>query len=475
MALAITCAVLCACQFTVAEQDQQMPTTTGPTVEEKIVVDKIWSAVSVGFALLTHGDRQYLAYYNADRRMVVAQRKLDEDMFEKFILPSESDQPPRRSKKTSTIQGWDSHNYITIAVDSAGHIHLSGNMHVDPLLYFRTTKTHDITTMKQVKSMVGKQEDKCTYPKFTTSPRGDLLFHYRDGWSGNGQEIYNVYDTKTQTWRRFLEKNLISGQGKRNAYQRGPKRGPDGWYHLMWIWRETHHVETCNNLGYARSKDMVNWETADGQKLELPITREDKQTIIDPVPVEGGLHNSHQHFALDSKGRFVATYIKHDASDHTQAYAARFENGKWKIRALSDWKHKHIFKGGGSGPSTFGTSLRIGPATRHAKGQLAMPFRHWVAGDGLIVFDEQTLEPIQVIPMPKKKARFPEELTKVTSDFPGMGVKWRGDSGKSPHADSFYVLRWETLGPNRDRPRKGKLPDNSDLVLYRISKARDGE
>jgi hypothetical protein len=226
-----------------------------PQVVEKIVLDKIWSAVRVGFCLLRDGDRQYVAYYNADRRMVVGHRKLTDDKFTTYILPSESDQPPRRGKKTSTIQGWDSHNYITMAVDSEGHVHLSGNMHVDPLLYFRTEKPGDVTTMKQVKSMVGRQEDKCTYPKFTTAPDGALLFHYRDGWSGNGQEIYNAYDPKTKTWRRFLEKNLISGKGKRNAYQRGPTLGPDGWYHLLWMWRETHHVETCNHLSYARSKD----------------------------------------------------------------------------------------------------------------------------------------------------------------------------------------------------------------------------
>ncbi|MEO0588610.1 MAG: BNR repeat-containing protein, partial [Planctomycetota bacterium] len=185
---------------------------------------------------MTHGDRQYLAYYNADRRMVVAQRSLDDSAFERFVLPSESTKPPRHSEATSTIQGWDSHNYITMAVDRDGHLHLSGNMHRDPLLYFRSDVPGDITTLTQVHAMVGSEEDHCTYPKFKTAPNGSLLFHYRDGGSGNGNEIYNVYDTATRTWSRFLKNGLISGQGKRNAYQRGPVLGPDGWYHLLWMW-----------------------------------------------------------------------------------------------------------------------------------------------------------------------------------------------------------------------------------------------
>ena len=441
-----------------------------PVVVEKIVLDKIWSAVPVGFCVLTDGDRQYVAYYNADRRMVVGHRTLTESQFTTLVLPSESDQPPRRSRQTSTIQGWDSHNYITMAVDREGHVHLSGNMHVDPLLYFRTEKPGDVTTMKQIKTMVGPQEDRCTYPKFTTAPGGELLFHYRDGSSGNGQEIYNIYDAETKTWRRFLENNLISGRGKRNAYQRGPVLGPDGWYHLLWMWRETPAVETNNHLCYARSKDMLNWETADGKSLDLPITLDDEGTYIDPVPVEGGLHNSHQHFSFDHRGRFVASYIKHDQNDHTQAYVARFEDGQWNIRAVSDWKHKHIFKGSGSGPSTFGTSMSIGPVHKHEPGQLALPFRHWKAGNGMIVIDEQTLKPIKVVAPETKAPRYPSELTKVKSDFPGMSVRWRGDSGKSPEPNVRYDLRWETLGTNRDRPRDKPWPENSDLVLYKFQR-----
>lgn len=425
----------------------------GPAVMEKIVVDKIWPATRVGYCLLTHGDRQYVAYYDSDRNMAVAQRQLGEADFSKTILPSR--------------QTWDSHNYITMAMDKEGYIHLSGNMHVDDLIYFRSSQPGDISSLKKVKSMVGKQEDRVTYPKFMKDPDGNLIFHYRDGGSGNGQEVYNIYDAQAQTWQRLLDKPLISGQGKSNAYMRGPVRGPGGWYHLLWMWRDTPDVATNHDLSYARSRDLLHWQTATGVPLPLPITPEDKAALVDPVPVKGGLHNSTHHLVFGRNGGVVATYFKHDENGDTQAYAARPGDGQWIIKQISDWKGRHIFRGGGSGPATFGTSLGLGAGSQHGEGKLALPFNHWKAGRGMLIFNEQTLEPLGTEPVPQK---YPEALTAVTSDFPGMNVRWRGDTGAPPDADSRYLLRWETLGTNRDRPRNGPLPENQDLVLYEISK-----
>jgi len=433
---------------------------------EKIVIDRTWSAVRVGFCLLTHGDRQYVAYYNAGRRMVVGMRKLSEKEFTKAILPSSSE--TYRRGKGSTIQGWDSHNYITMAVDEEGCIHLSGNMHVDPLVYFRSQKPADITTMKQVVAMVGKDERRCTYPKFMRAPNGKLLFHYRDGASGNGVEIYNAYDAKTRSWRRFLNRPLISGLGKRNAYQNGPRLGPDGRYHLLWVWRETPDAATNHDLSYARSRDLIHWENAAGKPLELPITIQSKGTVVDPVPVKGGIINGCHKFSFDSKSRVVVTYHKHDKAGNTQAFAARFENGNWLIRQISNWEHRHIFRGGGSGPSTFGTWLRLGTIQQHGEGKLALPYGHWKEGKGLLVVDEETLEPAGVGPRSVQPPRFPKGLTKTVSGFPGMRTNWSEDIGEAPDPSGLYVLRWETLGSNRDRPRKGQLPENSDLVLYKI-------
>ena len=51
-----------------------------------------------------------------------------------------------------------------------------------------------------------------------------------------------------------------------------------------------------------------------------------------------------------------------------------------------------------------------------------------------------------------------------------MKVRMAGDVGKSPSESVHYRLKWETLPPNRDRPRQGPLPGPAMLRLYEITK-----
>ncbi len=49
-----------------------------------------------------------------------------------------------------------------------------------------------------------------------------------------------------------------------------------------------------------------------------------------------------------------------------------------------------------------------------------------------------------------------------------MMVRTQGDTGRGPDPQVSYMLWWETLGPNRDRPREGAPPPPSMLRLYTI-------
>jgi hypothetical protein len=260
-----------------------------PRILEKIEVDRVWSGHPVGFSLLTQGDRQFAAYYDAERHMTVASRKLDEKDWHRVRLPE--------------VLNWDSHNSVTLAVDSAGCLHLSGNMHVRPLVYFRTAKALDIDSFERA-PMTGARENRVTYPAFLNGPSGELIFTYRDGSSGNGDQVYNVYDTTQRTWRRLLDTSLCTGNGKMNAYLSGPARGPDGLFHLCWVWRDTPDCATNHDLSYARSRDMIHWENAAGEALELPITLESRGVVVDPVPPGGGVINGNTKLGT---GRSSAT------------------------------------------------------------------------------------------------------------------------------------------------------------------------
>jgi hypothetical protein len=292
-------------------------------------------------------------------------------------------------------------------------------------------------------------------------PDGGLIFHYRDGSSGNGREIYNLLDEKTGTWRRLLDEPLTDGRGKRNAYMTGPDRGPDAWYHLGWVWRETPDCATNHDPSYARSRDLIHWENAAGELLELPITLDSPGTVIDPVPTGGGIINGGLRIGFDSRDKVVVSYHKHDGEGHTQAYAARFSDGRWRSRQVTEWKHRWEFEGPGSLPNW---EIRLGAVESLGDGRLAMSFSHRRHGRGRIILDEETLEPLGVEDRP---VSLPPGLRRPLSGFPGIGVNWVSDIGEAPDPSFRYVLRWESLGVNRDRAKE-RIPEAGEMLLLKL-------
>ena len=418
-----------------------------PVVEESLEVSPVWSGHPVGFCLLTHGDRQYVGFYDHQRRMTVAARKLNERDWQLIHLPQ--------------TLGWDSHNYIAMAIDRAGHLHLAGNMHGVPLVYFRTDQPHDIHSFKQIQQMVGREESRVTYPKFMRGPKGELIFTYRDGGSGAGNQILNVYDPDRRAWRRLLDVPLIDGQGEMNAYLDTWRRDRQGTYHLCWVWRDTPDCATNHDVCYARTRDLVHWERSDGTPLKLPITYKTGE-IVDPVPAGGGLLNGNVRLGFDDRDRPVISYHKYDEQGYTQAYNARLEEGRWTIRKVSDWEYRWEFSGGGS----ISYEIAVGSVQADGKGRLVQAFRHPRAGSRRWLLDPKTLTPVETLPGVR---RTPRALDKVESGVPGMQGRWAEDSGASDQAGIRYLLRWETLGPHRDRPREGEPPPPATLRVLKIS------
>ncbi len=420
------------------------------TIAEAVDVSPVWSGHSVGFSLLTQGDNQFVAFYDAERNLTVAQRKLGEKTFHLTRLPTQI--------------GWDSHNYVTMALDDEGYLHLSGNMHGVPLIYFRSTRPLDASSLQRVPQMTGELENHVTYPQFFRGPHQEFLFTYRDGGSGNGNQIYNVYDVKTRVWRRLLDKPLMDGQGQRNAYASLPTPGPDGFFHIVWVWRETPDASTNHDPSYARSRDLVHWENSRGEPLELPITLATSD-IVDPVPQGGGVINGNVAIGFDDQKRAIVSYHKYDANGNTQIYNARLENGRWKIYQTSDWNYRWDFGGNGSIPF----EVHLGGVKREADGTLTQSYANKKYGSGTWILDPQTLKPTGQKP---PAAGYPPSLRAVETKWPEMGVRWSGDSGSSGQPDARYVLRWETLPTNRDQPRPAPYPPASMLRVYKLQKAR---
>jgi hypothetical protein len=416
-----------------------------PRTVEELTIGNAWSGHPVFFALVTHGTRQYAAYYDADRNMSVASRTLGEPAFTSVDLPS--------------VLGWDSHNYVAMAVDSADHVHVVGNMHSSPLVYFRTSTAADTSSFQKL-AMVGSNEQLTTYPIFFTGPTGDLVFEYRDGESGNGNTIFNAYDTGDQTWTRLLNSALLDGEDQRNAYPEGPVLGPDGYFHLVWVWRDTADASTNHDLSYARSQDLKAWQAGDGTPVTLPITLA-KSDVVDPVPVNGGMINNNTRVGFDLDARPVVSYHKFDGAGNTQLYAARLESGAWAVHQMTDWDERWSFGGGGT--LVFQIQLDDG-IHELPDGRLVQDvYNAKLGGNVTLVLDPETLHAIETIN--PALTPYPSELGTPVSSVSGMHVRWASDGGKGPDASVRYMLRWETLDANGDQPRN-PIPDPTPLKLY---------
>jgi len=413
---------------------------------ESIDIAPVWAGHPVRFALLSHGDIQFVAFYDAQRQMTLGQRKLPERQW-KF-------------RKLESKLGWDSHNAVTIALDRDHCLHVSGNMHNVPLVYFRASKALDIESVAPIHGMTGANEKRVTYPVFLKGKDQALVFNYRDGSSGNGSTFYNIYDEQTREWRPLLKGPLFDGKGEMNAYPQTPVKSADGWHHMTWLWRDTPMAETNHDLSYARSRDLVHWETAGGQPLALPLTLRTPATIIDPIPANGGIINGSGKVGFDSQGRTLIAYHKFDSQGNTQLYLSRFENGTWRSHQASQWTYRWNISGGGTIASEITHS-----APEIIDGVLQIAIKHPDEGSANWQVDPTTLKLTERVKT--SEATLPPHLREVSSTFPEMRINWSNDLGQAADGKE-YRLRWETLPANRDRPRKEPWPEPSMLQIIAI-------
>ena len=159
---------------------------------KKSKIDRAWGGSSVGFDFVTFKNVQLALYYGDDRYAKVAQRVRKSGKWSSWTI----------SKIGTQFAGWDSHNYLTMTIDTNHNVHISGNMHASSLVYFRGTGslggTAALTYTK--KAMIGKNESATTYPVFFRGPGGDLLFSFRSGASGKGNTFVNRYDEAKGSW-----------------------------------------------------------------------------------------------------------------------------------------------------------------------------------------------------------------------------------------------------------------------------------
>lgn len=416
-------------------------------------IDHVWSGHRVNAQMIQRGTHQFIAYYDAMRQMSIAHRT--------------DQRAPWRYHKLPSYVGWDSHNYVTIDIDEAGYIHVLGNMHADPIVYFRSTEPYNVRSLVQIDYLENaERETSVTYPRFMHDPDGRLIAIFRIGSSGDGKYYFHRFDTATLSWSLLHDRQFFDGEDERGAYYIGPEKGPDGLFHTIWVWRETPSAATNNNLSYVRSRDLVNWEDSNGKPVSLPIIRSIGE-VVDPVPVGGGMLNGQTKLGFDNNNRPMIAYYKHDANENTQIMLARKMGEGWKIFQISDWAdaRQNLDRGG---------SLTV---------SILVPENPYMADDGTIrVRSIRDGAPIEFIvdaaTTETRSSRRYDAFPPVIAEFQDNPALTQyvhkadviaPDSAPDSVSDTAYdfYISWEANPSFQDQAR-GDIPPPSTLRLHKI-------
>jgi hypothetical protein len=311
---------------------------TGKSELKIVPVEKAWANNSINTvafrknSLVTFRDTQFIAFYDADKYVVLGKRKLGNDNWQ-F----------KRTKYQGNTS--DAHNMISIMVDGDGYLHMAWDHHNNQLRYCRSVQPGSLD-MTEKMLMTGKVENKVSYPEFYKMPDGNLLFFYRDGGSGQGNLVINKYNTATKQWVQ-LHSNLVDGENKRNAYWQACMDA-EGTIHVSWVWRESPDVASNHDMAYACSKDGgVTWEKSNGEKYKLPITAASAEYAL-RIPQSSELINQ-TSMSTDEKGNpFIATYWRDAGSKIPQYHIVYFTGKKWKSLALNFRTTPFSLSGAGS-------------------------------------------------------------------------------------------------------------------------------
>ena len=297
-----------------------------------------WAKTSVNAVIfrrnsvVTHGAQQYVAFYDAESRVVLARRTHGSDTWEIRTTPYRGNTR-------------DAHNTIAIAVDGEGVLHMAWDHHGGKLHYCHSVAAGSLELTVEL-SMVGAREDRVTYPEFYSMPDGDLLFLYRDGASGNGNLMLNRWDLATRAWHR-VQDGLLDGEGQRNAYWQFA-RDATGGLHLSWVWRETGDVATNHDLGYARSSDGgVTWTRSTGEPYQLPITAANAEYAC-RIPQRSELINQ-TSMCTDARGHpYIATYWRPEGTEVPQYMLVHHDGVAWHVAQVTQRTTPFTLAGGGT-------------------------------------------------------------------------------------------------------------------------------
>lgn len=291
-------------------------------------------------AVTSHAGWQYVGYYDADRRVCLARRRLPDSDWQHLRF------------QDYDFRSDDAHNTISLGLcPKDGTIHLAFDHHGHPL-HYRVSRPQVATDPQKVawepslfgpntsELEAGKRLGVVTYPRFWRTPDGDLQFCYRIGGSGNGDRMLVDYCPKSGVWQHTRQIDSRAGtftdrfntSPSRCSYPNGYTYNAEGRLHVTWVWRE--RTQGANHdLMYAYSEDRgFTWRNNQGQLVAdsrtpgQAVSLDSPGITVVPIGREHYLMNTHGQ-AVDSQGR-IHTVVWH-ATDASLAQAQDKQQGQF--------------------------------------------------------------------------------------------------------------------------------------------------
>jgi hypothetical protein len=398
------------------------------------LVDQIWSGTRVAFSGIVKGPIVYVAYYNPQRWLTVAELNLQTEVV-------------CRQSLNSRFGGWDSHNGTTLAMAEDGTIHLAANMHNAPLTLANTDTTGSIASLKLVHA-TSTDETMVTYPTFIRGVKGDLLFLYRSGRSANGKWFINRW-TRGR-WDRVGEiLSDLSQRGQVSAYPSKFIQDATGIWHFAIVWRTKADASANVAVSYASTRDFHVFYGADGRHLSSPLTPESADTVERPGE-NAGLMNS-ASVILDNSNKPIVLYTRYGTAGRNAIIAARPQQHAWLIKEIAVARSRTAIAGGGTLESY--PQFRINSDGTAADFYIAFPDEPGLRQR----LDLANLAPTKIAPKVTAQPALPMLPLLRTLDIDGLV---QPIPINSPVRDALQVdtvrgnLQWLAQASNRDQPRR---------------------
>ncbi|WP_236620966.1 BNR repeat-containing protein [Rhodopirellula sallentina] len=302
--------------------------------------------------IVSYRGYQYVGYVDSRRRVCLARRELPASdwsviRFEDHHFGSN-----------------DSHNTIVIGIcKKDGTIHLAFDHHASPL-HYRVSKRNvanrgesfdwEPSLFGPIQSALGPIEtaERVTYPRFFSSPDGDLMLYYRAMTSGNGDGMIERYDGDAHDWvpgmGKFIARDIgVYEHNGRTSLYRCPYMNSLSFsnqrLHATWVWRDRFEKTNPRNqhdLCYAYSDDMGNtWHDSNGKIIgetgTNPIHLDTPGLVVLPIAPENHVANQNTHYAFDDGSiHVIARQRQAGRSEHRYHHYWRGGNRKWNLEVL---------------------------------------------------------------------------------------------------------------------------------------------